>query len=585
MVVEALPTLIHVSVSLFFAGLTVFLWNVNLTILKVVLSWISVCTVVYGCITLIPIFRHDSPYYSPLTPLARPAVAVAVLTFALIYYSFYQLASCCSSYFSCSGPARLVGRPVEWFAHVMDMIRLTPEKAAPKSSPEIDARALMWTFNSLDEDRELERFFSGLPGFHSSKLLKEPLHHLKELQKLRLMEAVILLWDRSFSSNVFPDQVKLQRATICAKVIGLLVYPGAFQDISSQLVSEDLHEPMQSTEVVSFVRHWGHLAGEDMPLEQALFSIVVARVQRHDDAWFTLASNELYIPESILREYATHGHNLSFALLIYITRRQFTYIRNPAWLPFSISVVLRAASIIFNVQDTSPELQHEFCALWNQMVQEARNGTSKISEYALGPIRDVYLSLHQGTNSAPTRFSATTGDDDVNLWAPDAYPLCNVSGHTHNDSASPAFPRIVSHDDPALSPVSEAPVSPIAPSFPLPAPIRIDNSLTTVPPFNNSRPIRQTTESFRVPATSPDQATARAMRDTVTSGIMTPLPTPETSTSAPPLLTPATASVSVQHSSNTLAPSYPPNVPSSSSAPSHPALGHLGPSLCFTLFK
>ncbi|KAN0140604.1 hypothetical protein V8E53_001813, partial [Lactarius tabidus] len=69
MVVEALPTLIHVSVSLFFAGVVVFLWNVNLTIFNLVLSWISVCAAFYGCITFIPLFLRDSPYYSPLTPL------------------------------------------------------------------------------------------------------------------------------------------------------------------------------------------------------------------------------------------------------------------------------------------------------------------------------------------------------------------------------------------------------------------------------------------------------------------------------------------------------------------------------------
>ncbi|KAN0140635.1 hypothetical protein V8E53_001844, partial [Lactarius tabidus] len=68
-VVEVLPTLIHVSVSLFFAGLVVFLWNVNLTIFKVVLSWIGVCTASYGSITLIPIFHRNSPYHSPLTAL------------------------------------------------------------------------------------------------------------------------------------------------------------------------------------------------------------------------------------------------------------------------------------------------------------------------------------------------------------------------------------------------------------------------------------------------------------------------------------------------------------------------------------
>ncbi|KAN0140628.1 hypothetical protein V8E53_001837, partial [Lactarius tabidus] len=69
MVVEALPALIHLSVSLFFAGLVVFLWNVNLTIFKVVLSWIGICTTLYGSITLVPVFRHDSPYHSPLTDL------------------------------------------------------------------------------------------------------------------------------------------------------------------------------------------------------------------------------------------------------------------------------------------------------------------------------------------------------------------------------------------------------------------------------------------------------------------------------------------------------------------------------------
>ncbi|KAH9054986.1 hypothetical protein EDB87DRAFT_1543008, partial [Lactarius vividus] len=73
-VVDALPTLLHISLYLFFAGLVVFLRNVNLTIFKVVLSWVSVCTAVYGCITLIPIFRHDRPYYTPLTSLAWPIV-------------------------------------------------------------------------------------------------------------------------------------------------------------------------------------------------------------------------------------------------------------------------------------------------------------------------------------------------------------------------------------------------------------------------------------------------------------------------------------------------------------------------------
>ena len=77
--VEALPMLLHVSLVLFFAGLAVFLWNVNLTIFKAVLSWIGICTAQYGCTMITSILRRDSPYYAPLTPLALPVISVIVL--------------------------------------------------------------------------------------------------------------------------------------------------------------------------------------------------------------------------------------------------------------------------------------------------------------------------------------------------------------------------------------------------------------------------------------------------------------------------------------------------------------------------
>ena len=388
---------------------------------------------------------------------------------------------------------------------------MTPEEAILKSSSEIETRAFTWTFDSLDEDHELDRFFSGLPGFHNSRVLKRPLHDLDDWQKLRLLEAAIRLLDRTLSSNLLPDHIRRQRADICTKAIDLVVTPGSFPNIVRQLASEDQYGPVQSMEIVDFVRRLDNGNGEDTTLAQTLFSIVVARVQRRDDSWFNLASNELGISETVLREYARRGDNLSFAMLIYVTRQQFIHIRNPSWPSISISDVLRAASK-FNVRDTSPELQHEFCALWNKMAQDAKKGLSDIPEHILGPIRNLYITLHQGTNSAPTRFSSTTGDDDVILVDYNVYPVCNVSGHIHNDSASTALAN-VPHDDTALSPTSL--VTPVAPSFPLPEPFHVDESLKTVPPHDNSYPTRQTFENLRVPVTSSDPASAGAMRDPV----------------------------------------------------------------------
>ena len=582
MAVEALPTLIHISVSLFFAGLVVFLWNVDLTVFKVVLSWICVCIVLYGSVTLIPIFIRDSPYYSPLTPLVWPFVFLILIVFILLYFGFYELASRCPLCFRCSGPARMFGHLGDWLMHVTNLTLNPAEQAALKSSSEIDARAFTWTFESLDEDRELEHFFSGLPGFHGSKVLKEPLRFLKDEQKQRIFEAAIRLLDRTFSSNLLPDRVKRRRAAICANVVDLVDTPESFPNVIRRLASEEQYGPLQSTEAVDFIRRRSNRKGEeDTTPVQAMYSSVVARVQRHDDSWFALASNELGIQETVLREYAARGDSLSLALLIYVTRQQFIHIRNTSWPSDPISEVLSAASK-FNVQDTSPDLQHEFCALWNEMARDAHNGSSKIPELILRSIRNLYITLHQGTNSAPTRFSSTTGDDDFNLWHSTTYPLCNVTDHVHDGSASIPFPRPVPRDDAALSHASF--VSPVTPSFPLPARFHVNESVTTVQSLDNSHPTRQTIESSHVPNTSRDRATACAMPDTVTSAIATSLPTPETSTSTPPpLSTFLLASNSLRNDGgpNFLVPSHLPDF--SSLASSNPTLDsalHTGPSLC-----
>ncbi|KAN0140394.1 hypothetical protein V8E53_001603, partial [Lactarius tabidus] len=192
--VEALPTMLHLSLFLFFAGLSVFLWNVNLTILKVVLSWIGLCTALYGCITFIPVFRHDSPYHTPLSlPVWQFVMGIPFLAFRALERITYKL----------------------WISFLF-----VTEETAFGSPSEIDARAFLWTFDSLDEDHELERFFYGLPGFRSSKMVKDPLLDLTEEQQGKLLNALVGLSDRTSSSNLLPEPVKIRRTLICGKAIG-----------------------------------------------------------------------------------------------------------------------------------------------------------------------------------------------------------------------------------------------------------------------------------------------------------------------------------------------------------------------------
>ncbi|KAI9447281.1 hypothetical protein BJY52DRAFT_360270 [Lactarius psammicola] len=189
-----------------------------------------------------------------------------------------------------------------------------------------------------------------------------------------------------------------------------------------------------------------------------------------------------------------------------------------------------------------------------------------IAGYTLRPIRNVYISLHQDTDSAPTQFSASTGNWDHILWEPSSYPVCNVASHIHGDSTSTAYTPTILHDNAALSPASLA--SPDAHSLSVPTPLRVVESLTDVPLPDNFHPAHQTTiESLRIPVTSPDPAITGAIRDIVTSGITTPDPPLETSTSALPLSsTPPAVAVALHYNPDLLTPSDLPNLPSSASS-------------------
>ena len=73
--VGVLPTLLHVSLLLFFAGLAVFLWNINLAIFRLVVAWVGVWTALYGCVTIMPIFCPNSSYHTPLLLAAWQVVS------------------------------------------------------------------------------------------------------------------------------------------------------------------------------------------------------------------------------------------------------------------------------------------------------------------------------------------------------------------------------------------------------------------------------------------------------------------------------------------------------------------------------
>ena len=245
------------------------------------------------------------------------------------------------------------------------------------------------------------------------------------------------------------------------------------------------------------------------------------KVQQRDDSWFSLASEQLSTPETVLRSHAAYGDSLSLAILIYVTRQQLSHFWDSSWPLNAISDILRAASK-FIVEDTSAELQHEFCAIWNQVVRKMKDVDNwKIAERILKAIRHVYIRLHHDTNSAPTQFSASTSDSNDILDDAGSYPLCCVTGHGHGGSASITFPLPVLSNDAA--PPSAVPLtSPSAPSLPVPTPSHVDESVTTPPSLDISHPTPETVDNFPVPVTSPDPAPAGVVREIAAAALQYP---------------------------------------------------------------
>jgi hypothetical protein len=100
----------------------------------------------------------------------------------------------------------------------------------------------------------------------------------------------------------------------------------------------------------------------------------------------------------------------------------------------------------FDICGTLPELQHKFCTLWNEGIQEARKDVDNNTSFdILGEIRPLFITLHQGTDATPTQFPAPAGDEDSLLRWPWSYRLCSIASH-HQDSMAhgpvPTFPIV-----------------------------------------------------------------------------------------------------------------------------------------------
>jgi hypothetical protein len=315
--IDAMPILLHASLVLFFVGLVIFSFGYNFTIFKVVASWVGLCTVVYACFTLLPIVRHDSTYYTPLSSplwlLHTGALSVAFQTLRwLTAFNF------------CNGDiwdrfGCLKDDYQRRFSHGIERVT---EECSQKSSPNVDRRILLWTLQSSRQDHELEQFFSLVPDFYSSRDLDDPSAVFKTSTCEKMTDALIGLLARTLSSDLLPQSTKQRRIMICDKAIAKLSLLINWQTLG-RVLYYDWTGLLDSVEFGLLLRKASYSDEFTKYYSQCVVSVIIARARQRDDRWFNLATGQLDIPRSTLEYYLAHGNSMLLANCIFISRRTF----------------------------------------------------------------------------------------------------------------------------------------------------------------------------------------------------------------------------------------------------------------------
>jgi hypothetical protein len=433
--IEVLPALLHISLFLFFAGLSVFLSTVHLTIFKIVTTWIGVCAVLYAILTFMPIIRKDSPYSAPLSS----SVSFCLTGIRHLFFRFLHRfpdfdASICMPLRNRDPRAVHLE---EFFSHSMSM---TAEKYAFKLDPDIDHGSLLWMFQTLDEDTDFEKFFEGLPRLCDSETGKTL--NLQQgfivPNKKTLSNALIEMMDRTLSSSLAPEPVKQRRLIICTKAIESTSLCGPWWILRRVLLG-GWNRFLGCIEFGSFVQNWKEISHPvTLFYRQCVAALTISIVRDHDERWNQLVCGLLGVSKTLLREYTgNNDDSVRLANTIFIVRRTVQTYSGSA--EHHRSDIIGASSKTLetvcklDIRRTLPELQHEFCGLWNQLVGTAQSNPPAhhglVATTTLKNIRKLYIALHECPATPPTAFYTTMDDRDPILDNPKSYPMCTDDHH------------------------------------------------------------------------------------------------------------------------------------------------------------
>ena len=448
------PLYLHVSFFLFLAGGLIYLFNLNHVTFSAVVLWVFVAMVGYAASTVDGILMPENLFYTPFSPSAlRECLRVSEMVFRLCNYIKPLRNLCKGASERCHALRTRYGS-----GFVEGKWTQIEEKASERSerSSEIDGMIIERTLLAMDDDEALGKFFDAIPGFCKSQLNQDT-HHFPAQGKIG--QALYGFLDRTLSSDSIPESVKSERLITSLNAAHAVLGPEA----PSQYILEPFwYDVPQSVEMGHALTRWCTvkigLSNIAEPLRRIVANIL-ATVEQRDDRWLALAGDVFGSPEGALRDIVAHGRDsVLLFILIHTTRQSILSQSKTPW------VLWTRPS--FNIRDTLPGLQDDFCALWNEIVTRARRNEhdGPVCIDILRMIHHSYTALHQDRDAARVTFPhSAEGHADI-LSELLSYPLCNIDSHR---SASAIHMHITAHLTTPLLPTPDR--SPDA--SPQPAPL------------------------------------------------------------------------------------------------------------------
>ena len=419
----------------------------------IILIWLVLCVLLYLCMIIVGILRPNSPYYTPLLSFMR--------YFPQLIFATPDDGSLRASRFK--GSLRRFTRGARKETEL--------EELTLKLSQGLDRRNLEWTFDSLNQDHEFERFFAGIPDFCNSRAVKDPMGHVLNLNgEQKLSQALIGFIHRTVTSHLISEQARQQRITICMMAMDAVSALTSWSTL--RRVFGEWEGLLGSVDFGSaLLRTGGDRNGDPLTVfcTRCIVATVIARAQVYDGAWFDLTTQFLtsdmevwvylsYFPflplilykvwvgiSPTLRSCLEHGHSALVANLIFIARITFQFhSEHSRDKLFDVSSrTLSELCSNIDVRLASSDVQHEFCGLWNDLVHlaQAQNGTGSYAPATgtdiLRHLRKSYIALHESTDAS--LFYTSTNNGTLISLPGSSYPLCSVQDHPH---ASPQTPHL-----------------------------------------------------------------------------------------------------------------------------------------------